>query len=228
MTPEEEAKAKVDAEAKLKLEEEAKAKADVEKNRLPYHEDPDLQDYINRMVEKRVAESIQKSYSKDTEEYSDIVAELTSEFELSPELAKKYAKIIEKVAERVSEKKMVGVQSNLKSVTLQHKVSNFSASHPDLAELKDDMLETLNKLPKDEQEFIRNSENGIEYLYNKVKLRKLSILNPSGKASGGSPLGGGKSREENSTLLQKAQQEFSKGNVQGYNQLMKEYNSSKV
>ena len=220
--------------AEEKAAADAAAKAEAEKNRVPFHEDPKIQEYLGRQIEKRVAEILQEkenqaqhSKSNGDNEFADIVELLTNEFQLEPSAAKKYAKIIETVADRVSERKLVDVQSNMKSVTLQHKITNFAASHPDMFGLKDEMLETLNKLPKDEQEFIRSSENGIDWLYSKVKLRVLS-LSGGDRQQAASHTGGGSSKTEggDSTILQKAQEAFSKGHVQEYNRLMQEHKAS--
>lgn len=201
-------------------------------SRVPYHKDPELQDYINRQVEKRWLDKEQennKDKGKGKDELSDIVSELTEEFQLEPSLALKYAKIIEKVADRVAEKKIVGVKVNLKTVTLQHKINNFAASHPDLVQFKDDMLKTLQMLPEDEQDFIRNSENGLEYLYNKVKIRTISANPQQNKhlgGFGGGSGGGAKLNRDGGGLLEKASAAFRSGNVREYNALMTEHNAS--
>lgn len=203
----------------------------------PFNEmirNPEFQDYFDRQVRREVENQVNQYIStlpKPTqEEKQDIIAQV--ELELDKKIkdgtvtSKDIIESQRKVADHLFESRNKGQEEQMKQMALTHRINSFAMDHPDLPNYKDTMLSIFKSLPESEKGFIRNSDNGIDFLYSKAKRISpaASSFSNSSSFAGTFPAGRAQSSEKKtggaSTELSKAQEALKGGDRAAYERIM--------
>lgn len=142
---------------------------------VPFHKHPRWQEMMdkNRNLERQVSElhsRMSGGPAKDENPADEILSDFTKAG-LNPELAKVISNGIVKGSTKVADKRVAPLESS----TLQQEVSNavrtFAAAHKDYEQLKPQMAEVYENLPKDLADAIAMDRTGksLELIYNHVK-----------------------------------------------------------
>ena len=225
--------------AASRAEEEAKLKAEEEARNLPFHKNPEMQDYINRQVEAKSAEKINDAMAKIIalqgqkpaqagDESDQMIDEIAAEGNLdenSKKVLKKLMVKVKAVVEKQSAKESKELKEKVENMEITMRMGAVFNAHPDAKELTGKMSEVFSRLTALEKQFALYSPEGGEWLYNKTKSMVSSyIVTPQEKTAGSSLNGKGvsvaaKTGEEGSAI-DKAAEALAKGDKNEYHRLI--------
>ena len=195
--------------------------------RTPLHEDPEVQDYVNRQVAKGIElalQSIGKDRTSATPDELDLIAqEVAKEFELTEKAAKS---LVNKI-DRVSGRKVEGLQKQFDDLNLSLRFGAVFAANPDAKSFEKKMYEIFNGLNEYERQFVLKSPEGPSFLLDKARKSVTGgILTPAQKAAGGSPptssVSAASKTADTSAILKKAAEALASGNRGEYQRLVTE------
>ena len=192
---------------------------------LPFHEDPQIQGYIQRQVAKGIEIALQ-TMGKDpasatADDYDLIAKEFAKEHGMEEDVAKRFVGRVSKI----SEKQVKEVRSELNEIRMTLRFGAVFAADPDAKSYEKKMSEIYGGMTEFEKNFVLNSPDGPSFLLSKAKNSVAGgLVPPSARPAGGSPPSGSRLASDklgdNSGILTKASEALARGDKNEYTRLL--------
>lgn len=195
---------------------------------VPFDRDPALQDYINRTVESRLQGILEKfgaaqpkPAAQENDPLEAIAQELAKEEEIKPEVARAFVGKFKRIVEHTTK----SISDRLTQHELTQKFSQVFSRYEDAETLAPQMRTVFSSLSELERNFVLNSPDGADFLYQKARRESnRSALPPSVRVSAGNPPPRSPSMpqkvEGSNTLRVKAAEALKRGDRAGYDDVM--------
>lgn len=193
--------------------------------KIPFDQDPRVQEYISRQIEKRWNRFLAESETKAQEQ--DISIQLEREMideGMDARTAKKIINVFARLADDKLKKNLYPLQEDLNKQVIMNRFVQFASSHKDFESYRSTMWDIYSNLSQDEQRFIESSPNGIDFLYSKAKLLKQPASENQSQTFSTQGRGTGKFNP-GENLAEKASEALSKGDKVAYKELMATLNA---
>ena len=191
---------------------------------VPFHEDPQIQEYISRQVEKKIQEAVQNNagHSNNIPNQED---ELVNEFSKDLGLDKNQAKLLVEKFKKVHDTMNGGTKLAIQEMNYRNRLIELGTKYSDSVEIQKEMYETFQKMTPLGKEYVLKDPDGLESLYHKTKSIKGHYANSTFRNAGGSSKSSASNMNRNddsvSTLTEQAALAASSGDRKTYEETVK-------
>lgn len=202
---------------------------------LPFHENPEIQDYIQRQVDARTernradiiaAMNLAKPREQTVDELDQFASEFAAENDANPKAIRKLiAKVVEEARKSVSAE-TGEIRARQENYDMMLRFGALYAQSPDAKQHEKVMLDLYNGMTEVERNFVQKSPDGPNFLYTKAKT-KASLGMPTARdfAAGSSPSSRGSSFADkvgdSSVLSTRAADALARGDKAAYEEAIR-------
>ena len=201
--------------------------------KVPFHKDPQVQDYIARQIENRmqaVLASQRSGAPEKKDELQELAVEAARDLGVDKEIAEKLVLLISKSVSKGLEQNQ-GIKTMRESFETQELMGRFrecATRYPDFAQYQGKMSEIWAAMPPEEKELIMRSRSGAELLYSHAKLLSGNGASNQNPHAGGSPESSSGGRQSDMTTLQsKIDTAWKNGDKKAYRELVEQMQTAR-